>query len=670
MKRTKFLMGFLLLLLSIQGFSQSPGDSLYDNSFVHNIEITFYETNYWDTLEVHYNSIFDSLGVPVGEKKYLPAQIIIDGNILDTVGVRQKGFLSNFATSFTAAPTKKPFKVDINEFVKGQKYDGLKKFSLNNGFEDPSMMRELVSLELMRNAGIKAPRTSYANVYLNGIHWGFYIIMEQVDKTFLKENFSNGNGNLYKSISNTTLSWQGPAYTSYTGEMELKTNEDVNDWSDFMRFINIINKQGYNAADYLDSLHTIFNVDDYMKVLSIDVLTGNWDSYYDHGRNFYIYHNPDDDKFHWIPWDYNLAFADLGTDILFQNVAPPFNGGSRVLIDNMLAEPSLKTKYFDTYCNMLAFNFTSARLDPIIDSAKAVIETDRSASTNEFFTAAEFIQNITGTVQGQGFGGSYVGIKPFITTRTTEVNNELNQLNHSCNTSFILAGDVVINEFKAENDSTDNIVDQDGEYDDWIELYNNTSDIIDLTGYYLTDDFGNITQWTIPDTTIEANGYLIIWADKDDTQSGLHADFKLSKSGEQIMLSAPNGDVIDSVSYGAQQLSTSYARLPNGTGSFFLNQVTFNGFNSGVNTRSVVQSDVKLYPNPVRNELTIELKEENNVEMIRLVNVTGQTMLEKSITNIDDKVFLNVASMSTGMYFLVFQTKTQQTFSKKLMIID
>ena len=246
----------------------------------------------------------------------------------------------------------------------------------------------------------------------------------------------------------------------------------------------------------------------------------------------------------------------------------------------------------------------------------------------------------------------------------------MNQLNHSCNTSFILAGDVVINEFKAENDSTDNIVDQDGEYDDWIELYNNTSDIIDLTGYYLTDDFGNITQWTIPDTTIEANGYLIIWADKDDTQSGLHADFKLSKSGEQIMLSAPNGDVIDSVSYGAQQLSTSYARLPNGTGSFFLNQVTFNGFNSGVNTRSVVQSDVKLYPNPVRNELTIELKEENNVEMIRLVNVTGQTMLEKSITNIDDKVFLNVASMSTGMYFLVFQTKTQQTFSKKLMIID
>ena len=143
-----------------------------------------------------------------------------------------------------------------------------------------------------------------------------------------------------------------------------------------------------------------------------------------------------------------------------------------------------------------------------------------------------------------------------------------------------------------------------------------------------------------------------------------------SKNGEQIMLSAPNGDVIDSVSYGAQQLSTSYARLPNGTGSFFLNQVTFNGFNSGVNTRSVVQSDVKLYPNPVRNELTIELKEENNVEMIRLVNVTGQTMLEKSITNIDDKVFLNVASMPTGMYFLVFKTKTQQTFSKKLMIID
>ena len=127
-----------------------------------------------------------------------------------------------------------------------------------------------------------------------------------------------------------------------------------------MRFINIINKQGYNAADYLDSLHTIFNVDDYMKVLSIDVLTGNWDSYYDHGRNFYIYHNPDDDKFHWIPWDYNLASPDLGTDILFQNVAPPFNGGSRVLIDNMLVY-IVYVRYNNNYNIMLVRNSKSSQ---------------------------------------------------------------------------------------------------------------------------------------------------------------------------------------------------------------------------------------------------------------------------------------------------------------------
>ena len=78
----------------------------------------------------------------------------------------------------------------------------------------------------------------------------------------------------------------------------------------------------------------------------------------------------------------------------------------------------------------------------------------------------------------------------------------------------------------ASNEST--VSDQDGEYDDWIELYNNSSSSMNISGYYLSDEADDLTKWMFPaGTKIEANGYVTVWADKDDLQSGLHADFKL-----------------------------------------------------------------------------------------------------------------------------------------------
>ena len=80
-----------------------------------------------------------------------------------------------------------------------------------------------------------------------------------------------------------------------------------------------------------------------------------------------------------------------------------------------------------------------------------------------------------------------------------------------------------------------------------------TNNDIDLGGYYLTDDFGNMAEWTIPDTTIEANGYLIVWADKDTLQTGLHTNFKLSSSGESLVLSNSSGNSIDEIEIKSQK---------------------------------------------------------------------------------------------------------------------
>lgn len=134
-------------------------------------------------------------------------------------------------------------------------------------------------------------------------------------------------------------------------------------------------------------------------------------------------------------------------------------------------------------------------------------------------------------------------------------------------------GSIVINEFMADNESS--VTDQDDEYDDWIELYNNTDTDISLKGWYLSDDTADPDLWIFPDVSIPANGYLIVWADKDEEQNGLHADFKLSASGETILLSSPDLTVMDEITFEEQSPDLSMARVPNGTGEFTQMTPTF-----------------------------------------------------------------------------------------------
>ncbi len=136
---------------------------------------------------------------------------------------------------------------------------------------------------------------------------------------------------------------------------------------------------------------------------------------------------------------------------------------------------------------------------------------------------------------------------------------------------------LVINEFMADNETT--ATDQDEEYEDWIELYNNSDSDISLEGYYLTDDSADITQWTFPNVSVPAGGYLIVWADNDEDQDGLHANFKLSASGESILLADPDQTVIDEVTFDEQTTDISMGRNPNGTGDFTAMSPTFSAAN-------------------------------------------------------------------------------------------
>ncbi len=142
-----------------------------------------------------------------------------------------------------------------------------------------------------------------------------------------------------------------------------------------------------------------------------------------------------------------------------------------------------------------------------------------------------------------------------------------------------IQSDVVINELLPINRST--APDQYGEYDDWIELYNLSGSAIDISGYFLSDDNDQYTKWEIPSgTTIQGNGFLIIWADGDSTQVGLHTNFKLSSLGEDVLLSSPDGTLLDEITYPAQTIELSYSRNPDGTGKLLWQTPTYNRSNN------------------------------------------------------------------------------------------
>ena len=129
---------------------------------------------------------------------------------------------------------------------------------------------------------------------------------------------------------------------------------------------------------------------------------------------------------------------------------------------------------------------------------------------------------------------------------------------------------LVINEFMASNNNTSGISDPQGHFDDWIEIYNYGEKPINMGGFYLSDDLENATVWKFPidrpgDTTIAPNGFILVWADEDDTETdGLHADFQLRGNGEEIGLFAEDGTtLIDSITFTDQVSNISYGRYPN-----------------------------------------------------------------------------------------------------------
>lgn len=175
-------------LLGIETTAHAIGyeNRIFDNSKVHKIDIVI---NDWDGFLETCES-----------EQYSACNLVIDGEAVKNVGIRGKGNTS-LSSVKNMDSNRYSFKIEFDQYENGNTYHGLDKLCLNNIIQDNTYMKDYIAYTMMYNFGVDTPLCSYVDVSVNGEEWGLYLAVESVEDSFLKRNYGEQYGDLYKPDS-------------------------------------------------------------------------------------------------------------------------------------------------------------------------------------------------------------------------------------------------------------------------------------------------------------------------------------------------------------------------------------------------------------------------------------------------------------------------------------
>jgi spore coat protein CotH len=254
-----------------------------------------------------------------------------------TVGIRLKGQLGSKRT----LAQKAAFKLKLN-WVKGQKFRGLKKMTLNNMVQDPSEIHETLSYRLFRDAGVAAPRTGFAYVYLNGIDYGMHLNIETLDDVALEQRFGPFE-HLYEggygSDVETGAADTPEEVTAAAKKFEVDEGDEEN-ISDLEGLIVKVNDQA--GGDFSQRIESIVELREMTRMWAVEKYVGHWDGYAGQEggywpNNYYLF-SDSQGRFQMLPW---------GTDQTWGSRLD-FTGDAGILFDKCLADPSCEQMYVNS----------------------------------------------------------------------------------------------------------------------------------------------------------------------------------------------------------------------------------------------------------------------------------------------------------------------------------
>lgn len=653
--KTRTLAAMLAAVLAGPATSQVP--DFYEPDTIRDIRLTFTQTSWWQTLLANYASDTN-----------LAATMVVDNRSYANVGVRFRGNTSYF--TLPPGAEKKSFNIETDWLVPGQDLYGYTNLNLNNGFHDPTFLREFLTYWIMRRHGV-APKCNFVRLWLNNVYWGVYINVEQPNKDMMKEWFRSNDGNRYRCFPTSggfnngrcAYTWLGAVVANYLSAYQAKQG----DGTDLMHLCDVLNNTP--TAQLQAALPAVLGVDAFYRYAAVMNATTNIDSYLESGKDHFLYIDEVHGDGTTFPFDCNEAMAGSPTLDPWYMTTNTY----RPAFTRTLQFQDWRQRYKAHLRSVVDESMNPTYLNPIINHFHGLIAADVAADTKKLYTTAQFTTNLNSSVTISSGGPppgtqTLLGLIPFVQARYNHLHGHadlsaprasLSNLAHtpanpnptqgvtvtvaasSLAASVKLyyrgvgpfqstamfddgqhgdgaAGDGVfgallppqapgtiadyyvetatstglatylpstaeleiacpkfvtgwpvatspirINEFVAQNQT--GIVDENLQHEDWLELYNTANQPVVLDGMRLSDDLMQL-KWTIPTgTTIPPHGTVLVWCDEDGTQGPMHANFKLSATGELVALwDAAGQNLLDSFAFGQQLSDVSTGRILDG----------------------------------------------------------------------------------------------------------
>jgi hypothetical protein len=362
--------------------------------------------------------------------QYVHAGFDIDGRRFADVGVRYKG---NGTYTSGSALGKVSLKVDFNKYVKGQKLAGISTINLHNNITDPSWMNEVLAYRLYRDAGVVAPRTAYARVFVTvqgrpKRYLGLYAVVENVDAAFVESRYHVAGGALFKPVTTRLFNDLGRDWSKYNQSYDPKTPLTDADRQRIFEMADLVT----HASDdvFAAKVPQFVDLDAFARYAAVLVWLGNPDSLLQQGQNYYIHVHPRTHLMSFVPWDQDHSFGQFlwAPDSQQQDLDIMRPVGPSRFLARVFGVEAFRQRYRAAMREITRTLTTPERLAAQVDQLAAVIgpavAEEPLAGRAELFRMA-----VAGRpFQRPFYGGTATPIKPFVRVRQASVLKQLQAL--------------------------------------------------------------------------------------------------------------------------------------------------------------------------------------------------------------------------------------------------
>lgn len=291
---------------------------------------------------------------------YVKATLTEGDRVYTNVAVHLKGGPG----SFRDVDDRPSFTLNFDKFAEGQTFHGLKKIHLNSSLQDPSLLSEKICRELFNAAGVPAPRAGHSVLTFNQKAMGVYVVLEGVNKQFLKRHFADASGNVY----------DGHSQADVTQRMPTNDGDEPKDQTRLKALAAAVREPDLDRRR--TALESTLDVDRFLSFMALETLLWHWDGYTLHRNNFRVFHDRTADRMVFLPhgMDQMVSRAD----------APLVPRAEGAVAKAVLEVPELKERYWwrvaEIATNHILGNAITTRIRQVAKDLEVVMEqTDPAA---------------------------------------------------------------------------------------------------------------------------------------------------------------------------------------------------------------------------------------------------------------------------------------------------